>query len=231
MFTSFKRFWVKQGNKIYFVLTEFIIPLLLMVGIILLVFNSCSNKNMYNEEKRLRLIEEYNFKEQIEFIRDNRDEIKKELDVTLGNLEEVEMELEELKNEIGNKKLYRSNSYNFSADELRWLAVMCYKESGTDSILNRYCLETVLNRIDSVEFPNTLYAVLTALRQFDYNYTTLNVEVPTVVYENVENILMSPRELPSYVLYFFDSYVRNRGGWFARLNVYTEYKGMVFCYD
>ena len=59
--------------------------------------------------------------------------------------------------------------YKVNSEELEMLSCLIYREGGADAVCDecRYRIaDVVLNRIDSDEFPDTMYEVLTQKRQY-----------------------------------------------------------------
>lgn len=88
-------------------------------------------------------------------------------------LENTKLELENTKNEV--ERLKKDHLYNVDIPntELEMLACVIYQEAGGDACCDdcrRRVADVVLNRMEDPRFPDTMYDVLTAPRQYGEFY-------------------------------------------------------------
>ena len=129
-------------------------------------------------------------------------------------------------------------TYEYTMDDIILLAKVAQTETGTPTrspTAFRYAVKVVLNRVESTEFPNTVYDVVYQERagapQFSVTQNgaldscDLKPESISAVYE----VLLFGTDLPAYVEYFFEENVT--GNWVNTLPVYTTVDGTTFAYS
>lgn len=121
------------------------------------------------------------------------------------------------------------NTYSELTDEeYRMLVLAVYLESGNQSYSCKEAVASViLNRLNSEEFPDTIYSVLLQEDQFtiDFNQT----DIPdSDCYLAVDNVLNYGSVLPNEVKYFFADYCTDE--WLWSREVYTIIDNVVFAY-
>lgn len=92
----------------------------------------------------------------------------------------------------------------------------------------------IMNRVDSSRFPNSITRVVSQPGQFSVYTSTRKPYYNDNVRRAVKDALEGKRNLPQYVLFFAMPYAYernvNRGGVFAKLDVYKTAYGHVWCY-
>jgi spore germination cell wall hydrolase CwlJ-like protein len=182
----------------------------------------------------------------------------KELHIRLSqaetHIQEYKNEIDSLKAEIASLKEQRPtvveqyNSYAvlgepeqkepaaYTEDDLYWLAKIVYAEAGEDIDLGQQAVaNVVLNRVESPNFPNTIYDVIwqqTAGGVWQFSPCgdgRINLEPDERTIKNARLVLEGLRILPEDVLYFYMPTEGNRGDWIRSREVVEKVGVHRFC--
>lgn len=176
------------------------------------------------------------YAELVEKQRTGYDELNKSWEESYDSLQ-TDYAGEILKNHELQQELYNRvelPKYTYSYDEVILLAkvVQCeagYYSKAPDS--QKWVCQVILNRVKAKDFPNTITDVVYQKNQFsvmtDGSFDSCVLEDKTL--QNVYEVLLYGTDLPSYVKYFYASYVDT--GWVTKLQTYDTVQGTVFAYS
>lgn len=126
--------------------------------------------------------------------------------------------------------------YHYDDGEIRLLCMLCQAEAGEENYsAQQMVAQVVLNRVASEDFPNNITDVIYQKKgnipQFSVAYNGLLDKqiVSDETYIRVLRVLLNGYELPSNVLYFYDSSVEEN--WVNTLETYAVMQGTVFAYE
>lgn len=126
--------------------------------------------------------------------------------------------------------------YHYDDGEIRLLCKLCQAEAGEENYsAQQMVAQVVLNRVASEDFPNNITDVIYQRKgnipQFSVAYNGLldSQVVLDETYIRVLRVLLNGYELPSNVLYFYDSSVEEN--WVNTLETYAVMQGTVFAYE
>lgn len=126
--------------------------------------------------------------------------------------------------------------YHYDDGEIRLLCKLCQAEAGEENYSAQQMIaQVVLNRVASGDFPNNITDVVYQKKgnipQFSVVYNGLldRQVVLDETYIRVLRVLLNGYELPSNVLYFYDSSVEEN--WVNTLETYAVMQGTVFAYE
>lgn len=113
-------------------------------------------------------------------------------------------------------------------EEYRMLVLAVYLESGNQSYSCKEAVASViLNRLNSDEFPDTIYSVLLQEDQFTIDFSRTDTP-DSDCYLAVDNVLSYGSVLPNEVKYFFADYCTDE--WLWSREVYTIIDNVIFTY-
>lgn len=125
-------------------------------------------------------------------------------------------------------------AHKYTYEEVVMIALVAQCEAGAPKYSPsafRYVVSTILNRVESPQFPNTVYEVLTQKNQWGVvgsgriYRTELELESLIETYE----VLLFGTDLPYYVCYAFEDDVNS--AWLRSLPVYVSVDGTTFAYE
>lgn len=128
--------------------------------------------------------------------------------------------------------------FDYSEKELTLLAKCVQAEAGEfkgHDKAQQMITQVILNRTKSPDFPNTIRKVIYDKKyciQFSvaYNGVMDKQKVSKETLANVRSVLEDGSDLPSYVLYFYDSNMK-KDNWIKTLPVHSTVQGTVFAYE
>mgnify|MGYP002514658976 CR=1 FL=1 len=198
--------------------------------LLFLIFISVSSNNY---SKLLKVCEEKSalIREQEDYYETNLRELDKKYNELLSKCADLEERNSHLKQRV------KLPVYNYTEDEIYLLAQCVEAEAGYydgHETSQKYVAQTILNRLQSGKFPNTIreviYQKIKGVPQFSVAYDgSINREVQPKTLANVYGVIVNGTDLPEYVCYFYSASVTEN--WVNTLPIYDTVEGTVFAYE